>query len=350
MITDIIMPNMESKRKFVPNRKLKLLDQVRETMRYYHYALSTEKTYCQWILRYIIFYNKKRHPRDMGAREVERFLSHLASREKVSASTQKQALNALVFLYRDVLQDPLDNSIAPIRAKRKVHPPTVLSVEEVERVFHHMSGTHLLMAELIYGSGMRLMECIRLRIQDVDFANNNIYVRSGKGGKDRITYLPQCVSEELREHIDRVKELHSRDLAEGFGEVYLPGAIAKKYKNAARETVWQYVFPARSRSIDPRSGRERRHHVLESGLQKAVKRAARKAKLDKRVTVHTLRHSFATNMLETGTNIRVLQDLLGHADVKTTEIYTHVMKKDIKALQNPLDRLYARKSKKKKDK
>ncbi len=350
MISDIIMPNMESKKKFVPDRKLKLLDQVRETMRYYHYALSTEKTYCQWILRYIYFYDKKRHPRDMGPREVERFLSHLATHEKVAVSTQKQALNALVFLYRDVLLDPLDNSIAPTRARHKVHPPTVLSIEEVDALFKHMKGTHLLMAKLIYGSGMRLMECIRLRIQDVDFTNNNIYVRSGKGGKDRITYLARCVKEELYSHIERVKELHRQDLAEGFGEVYLPGAIAKKYKNAARETTWQYVFPGRSRAIDPRSGKERRHHVLESGLQKAVKRAAKKAGLDKRVTVHTLRHSFATNMLESGTNIRVLQDLLGHADVKTTEIYTHVMKKDINALQNPLDRLYAQKTGKKRGK
>jgi len=175
MISDIIMPNMESKKKFVPDRKLKLLDQVRETMRYYHYALSTEKTYCQWILRYIYFYDKKRHPRDMGPKEVERFLSHLATHEKVAVSTQKQALNALVFLYRDVLLDPLDNSIAPIRARHKVHPPTVLSIEEVDALFEHMKGTHLLMAKLIYGSGMRLMECIRLRIQDVDFTNNNIY-------------------------------------------------------------------------------------------------------------------------------------------------------------------------------
>jgi len=332
---------MENKKKFIPDQNLKLLDQVREVLRYYHYALSTEKTYCQWIFRYICFYDKKRHPHDMGAREVERFLSHLATHEKVSVSTQKQALNALAFLYRDVLQTPLDKSIAPVRSKRKVHPPTVLSVAEVDAVLKQMQGTHLLMAKLIYGSGMRLMECIRLRIQDLDFANNTIFVRSGKGDKDRTTLLPQCVSDELRHHIERVKELHQQDLQEGFGEVYLPNALAKKYKNAAWETSWQYVFPSRSRSVDPRSGKERRHHVLESGLQKAVKRAVKKAGIDKRATVHTLRHSFATNMLENGTNIRVLQELLGHANVKTTEIYTHVMQKDINALQNPMDRLYS---------
>lgn len=331
---------MENKPKFHPNPKLKLMEQVREVLRYHHYAYRTEQTYCQWILRYIHFYNRKRHPKDMGGKEVERFLSHLASREHVAASTQKQALNALVFLYRDVLHKPLDQSIAPIRSKRKKQPPTVLTIEEVERVFTQMKGTHLLMAKLIFGSGMRLMECIRLRIQDIDFGNNNISIRFGKGGKGRITYLPVFIREELLQHLLQVKELHRKDLEEGFGEVFMPGALAKKYKKAGWETGWQYVFPSRSRSKDPRSGKERRHHVLESGLQKAVKAGVKKAGIDKRATVHTLRHSFATNMLENGINIRVLQDLLGHADVKTTEIYTHVMRKDITALQNPLDRLY----------
>ena len=276
----------------------------------------------------------------MGPGEVERFLSHLASHEKVAVSTQKQALNALAFLYRDVLLDPLDNSIAPLRSKRKRHPPTVLTEEEVGRIFAQMSGTHLLMAKLIYGSGIRLMECIRLRIQDIDFGQENIFIRSGKGGKDRTSFLPRFISDELLKHIERVKCLHKRDLDEGFGEVFMPGALAKKYRKAAKQSSWQYVFPARKRSIDPRSGKERRHHVLESGLQKAVKTAVRKAGIDKRATVHTLRHSFATHMLESGINIRVLQELLGHADVKTTEIYTHVMRKDINLLQNPLDRLY----------
>jgi len=333
---------MENKTKFTPNPKSKLMDQVRETLRYYHYARSTEKTYCQWILRYVYFYDKKRHPKEMGGREVESFLSHLATHGKVAASTQRQALNALVFLYRDVLQIPLDRSIAPIRAKRKRHPPTVLTENEVERVLAQMKGTHLLMAKLIYGTGIRLMECIRLRIQDIDFGQGQLFIRSGKGGKDRTTFLPRIVHDELHEHIERVKKLHRRDLEQGFGEVYLPNALARKYRKAAWETSWQYVFPGKSRSIDSRSKKERRHHVLESGLQKAVKSAVRKSGIDKRATVHTLRHSFATHMLENGTNIRVLQDLLGHADVKTTEIYTHVMRKDIDGLQNPLDRLYSK--------
>ena len=340
MRTSIITFNMKSKKKFKPDPDLKLLEQVRETLRYYHYARSTEKTYCQWITRYIYFFEKKVHPKDMGEKEIERFLSYLATHEKVAASTQRQALNALVFLYRDVLLKPLDNSIAPVRSKRKKRPPTVLTEKEVKSVFDYMSGTHLLMARLIYGSGIRLMECIRLRIQDVDFGQGQIYVRDGKGGKDRTTYLPKMVADELSQHIERVKILHQQDLDEGFGAAYLPDALAKKYKNAAKEAGWQYVFPGRSRSIDPRSKIERRHHVLESGLQKAVKTAVSKSGIDKRATVHTLRHSFATHMLEHGVNIRVLQELLGHADVKTTEIYTHVMRKDIQLMQNPLDRLY----------
>lgn len=340
MISDIIMVNMEIKKKFKPNQKLKLLDQVREVLRYHHYALSTEKTYCQWILRFIYYYGKKRHPKNMGAREVERFLSHLATHEKVAISTQKQALNAIVFLYRDVLLNPLDDSIAPVRSKKKLIPPTVLTEDEVMRIFNEMSGTHLLMAKLIYGSGIRLMECIRLRIQDLDFGQGNIFIRSGKGNKDRTSYLPRFISEDLRKHVRRVKNLHKMDLSEGFGEVYMPPALARKYKKAAKQVTWQYVFPARKRSIDPRTKKEQRHHVLESGLQKAVKTAVGKAGIDKRATVHTLRHSFATHMLESGTNIRVLQELLGHADVKTTEIYTHVMRKDFNTLQNPLDRLF----------
>ena len=316
------------------------MDQVRETLRYYHYAMSTEKTYCQWIVRYVHFYGAKRHPKDMGSREVERFLSHLATRGKVAASTQRQALNALVFLYREVLHVPLQEKIAPIRSKRKPIPPTVLTEQEVQSVLSNMRGTHLLMAQLVYGSGIRLMECIRLRIQDVDFGQNQIYIRSGKGGKDRTTFLPRLLRDDLFHHIERVKALHRKDLEEGFGRVYLPNALARKYRNAAWETPWQYVFPAKTRSVDPRTGKVQRHHVLESGLQKAVKTAVKKSKIAKRATVHTLRHSFATHMLENGTNIRVLQQLLGHADVKTTEIYTHVMRKDIDDLQNPLDRLF----------
>ena len=341
MILVYSIDKMETKTKFRPDPQLKLMDQVRETLRYYHYAISTERTYCNWILRYIKFYEMRTHPKEMGPRHVERFLSHLATREHVAVSTQQQALNALVFLYRDVLDQPLDDTIAHVRAKKKIRPPTVLTEEEIQRLFAQMQGTHLLMAKLIYGSGIRLMECMRLRIQDVDFGQNNIYVRNGKGGKDRTTFLPQHIKDELHLHIQRVKELHRQDLKEGFGEVYLPNALPKKYPNASKETRWQYVFPAKKRSVDPRTGRVRRHHVLESGLQKAVKTAVKKAGIDKRATVHTLRHSFATHLLEHGINIRTLQELLGHADVKTTEIYTHVMRRDINQIQDPLSRLYA---------
>ena len=244
-----------------------------------------------------------------------------------------------MFLYRDVLDIPLTDKISPARVKKFQRPPTVLTQQETARLLARMSGTHALMAGIMYGGGLRLMECVRLRIRDVDFGQRKIYVRGGKGGKDRTTLLAANVREKLRRQIEWVKELHRQDLAAGYGQVYLPGALARKYPRAPGETGWQYVFPAKKRALDPRSGVIRRHHVLESGLQKAVKAAARQARIDKSVTSHTLRHSFATHMLENGINIRVLQTLLGHADVRTTEIYTHVMQKDIDVLQSPLDRL-----------
>ena len=330
---------MENKPKFHPNPKLKLMDQVREVLRYHHYAYRTEQTYCQWILRYIHHFGGKTHPRYLGANDVEAFLSHLAIEGKVSGATQRQALNALVFLYRVVLDIPLDGEITPARSKRLTSPPTVLTQAEVQRLLAAIEGKNALMTKLLYGSGLRLMECIRLRVQDVDFGQNLIFIRGGKGGKDQTTILPRNLQDDLLAQIESVKSLHHRDLVAGFGEVYIPEALARKYRNAARETGWQWVFPARERSRDPRSGKEMRHHVLESGLQKAVKRAAQQAGIDKRVGCHTLRHSFATHMLENGVNIRVLQELLGHADVKTTEIYTHVMARDIRNLQSPLDRI-----------
>jgi len=330
---------MENIQKFKPNPKNKLMDQVQEVLRYYHYAYRTEMTYCNWILRYIHYFGGKTHPINLGAQDVKKFLSYLVSNKNVSASTQRQALNAIVFLYRHVLDKPIDDNISPLRSKRKLHPPTVLTQEEVQGLFTMMSGTHELMAKLLYGTGLRLMECIRLRIKDIDFGQGKIYVRAGKGGKDRTTILPQIIAQRLELYIEKAKSLHHMDLEQGFGEVYLPNALARKYINASKETCWQYVFPAKKRSIDPRTGIERRHHVLESGLQKAVKRAAKNAGIQKQVGCHTLRHSFATHMLENGVNIRVLQDLLGHADIKTTEIYTHVMKKDIDCLKSPLDKL-----------
>ncbi len=327
---------MESQIKFRPDPKSKLMDQVREVLRYHHYAYRTEQTYCQWIVRYVRFFGSSVHPRDLTFRDVERFLSDLAVRGKVSASTQKQALNALVFLYREVLDLPLEGKIQPIRSKKPPKLPTVLGRDEIELFFRHIDGTHALMAKMLYGSGLRLMECVRLRIKDVDFDRKRIHIL-GKGDKWRSTILPEPIVLELRSHIERVKLLHCRDLDEGFGAVYIPSALGRKYRNAALETGWQYVFPSKKRSFDPRYGEERRHHVLESGLQKAVKRAARKAGIDKRVTCHTLRHSFATTMLENGVNIRLLQELMGHADVKTTEIYTHVMDRDISRLSSPLE-------------
>ena len=329
---------MESKKKFTPNPKLKLLDQVKEVLRYYHYALRTEQTYCDWIKRFLKFYGFKTHPREMGAPEVERWLSHLATEGKVAASTQRQALNAIVFLYRDVLDVDL-GEIAPVRSKRSRRPPTVLTQAEVQRLLQEMKGTHKLMVQLLYGCGLRLMECIRLRIQDVDFGQGHVFVRGGKGGKDRTVTLPESARPTLADHIERVKQLHASDLREGFGEVYIPEALARKYPNACRELGWQYVFPAKNRSKDPRSGKIRRHHVLESGLQKAVKTAVLKTEITKRVGCHTMRHSYATHLLENGVNIRMVQKLMGHKDVKTTEIYTHVMQQDLNAIKSPLDLL-----------
>ena len=330
---------MDDKPKFRPNPRLKLLDQVRQVLRYYHYAYRTEHTYCHWIKRYIYFHGGKTHPRELNEKDIEKFLSYLATDVNIVASTQRQALNALIFLYRQVLDIPLTEKIAPARAKRASRPPTVLTQQETVRLLAQMTGINGLMAKLMYGSGLRLMECIRLRIQDVDFGQQKIFIRGGKGGKDRVTILPSNITEELRRHIETVKQTHRADLAAGYGRVYLPGALAKKYPDAPSKTGWQYVFPAKERSVDPRSGQTRRHHVMESTLQKAIRTAVRRANIDKRISSHTLRHSFATHMLENGVNIRVLQELLGHADVKTTEIYTHVMKKDIDSLKSPLDLL-----------
>jgi integron integrase len=280
----------------------------------------------------------KRHPAQMGAPEVERFLSHLATHGKVAASTQRQALNAIVFLYRDVLNRELD-SIAPVRSRRHRKPPTVLTKAEVVQVLSQMEGTHRLMARLMYGCGLRLMECIRLRVKDVDFGQSQVFIRDGKGGKDRVVPLPEILRTSLVDHLERVKLLHETDLREGFGEVYIPESLARKYPMACREIGWQYVFPSKRRSIDPRSGKEMRHHVKESGFQKAVKVSVKNAGISKQATCHTLRHSYATHLLENGVNIRMVQELMGHANVKTTEIYTHVMNKDLNAVKSPLDLL-----------
>ncbi|MCP4295366.1 MAG: integron integrase [Proteobacteria bacterium] len=330
---------MEVSRKFRPDPDGKLMDQVREVLRYHHYAYRTEVTYCQWILRFIGFFGGKTHPGEFGAKEIEQFLSDLALNRNVSSSTQNQALNAIVFLYNKVLDLPLEGKIAPARSTKAKRPPTVLTKIEIQDLLQQMDGIHLLMAKTIYGGGLRLMECVRLRVQDLDFGQSKIFLRGAKGGKDRTTLLPENIREELKIQVDRVVGLHHKDLVAGFGSVYLPNALDIKYPNAAKETGWQYLFPARKISVDPRSGIQMRHHVLESGIQKAVKRASKKAVIYKKVGCHTLRHSFATHMLENGVNIRMLQKLLGHADVKTTEIYTHVMQHNLNVLKSPLDEL-----------
>jgi integron integrase len=316
--------------KFRPNPGLTLMDQVREVLCSSHDAYRTEQTSGHWILRYLHDCGGKTHPNRLGAQEVERFLSHLATEGQLSASTPRQALNALVFLSRDVLHKPLESTIAPVRSTRRPRPPTVLTQAEVQRLLAAMTGRHALMARLLYGGGLRLLEGIRLRIQDVAFGQHRIVVRGSKGGKDRTTLLPRNLRDALPAQIEAVKAPHHQDREAGFGDVYLPEALARKAPKAARETGWHGVFPARARALDPRSGREMRHHVRASGLQKAVKRAVEQAGLDKKVGCQTLRHSFATHMLEHGVNIRVLQARLGHADVKTTEMDMHVMARDIR--------------------
>ncbi len=330
--------NMENKPVFHPDPDAKLMDQVREVLRYHHYAYRTEQTYCQWILRYIRFFGGQTHPKDLSVSHIERFLSDLTVKRSVSASTQNQAFNAILFLYNKVLHLPLDGKIQAIRATKKPKIPTVLSKQETQRFFAHIEGTHALMARLLYGSGLRLMECVRLRVKDIDFDRKRLHIL-GKGNKWRSTVLSKTIIPELKTHVKKVRELHQEDLDAGFGGVYMPNALAKKYKNASKELQWQYVFPAKKRSVDPRSGYERKHHIMESGLQKAVKATAKKANIDKQVSCHTLRHSFATSLLESGVNIRVLQELMGHSDVKTTEIYTHVMDKDISRISSPLEDL-----------
>lgn len=315
----------------------KLLDQVRDRLRVKHYSIRTEQTYVHWIKRYIFFHGK-RHPKDLGARDIEAFLTHLAVEGKVSASTQNLAKSSLLFLYREVLEIELPWLENVTQAKAPKRLPVVLTVGEVQDVLSRLTGTHALIASLLYGGGMRLMEAVRLRVKDVDFARHEIVVREGKGFKDRVTMLPEAVVAPLRSHLAKVKAMHEEDLAQGYGEVYLPFALDKKYPNAGREWGWQYVFPSRNLSVDPRSGAIRRHHVDEKGVQRAVKQAVRDAGLTKPATPHTLRHSFATHLLQSGYDIRTVQELLGHSDVSTTMIYTHVLNKGGRGVVSPLDR------------
>ncbi|NWG20514.1 MAG: integron integrase [Chloroflexi bacterium] len=314
----------------------KLLDQVRAVLRARHYSRRTEETYVDWIRRFVHFH-VLRHPRDLGRVEVEAFLTHLAVDLNVAASTQNQARAALLFLYREVLAVPMDEPWDVVVAKAPGRLPTVLTKVEVRALLAHLSGVDRLMAELLYGSGLRLMECIRLRVKDVDFAQRQVLVRDGKGAEDRVTMLPMGVIPALQEHLRMVRELHRQDLAAGFGAVYLPYALERKYPDAAREWAWQYVFPADRISLDPRSGIHRRHHRDESALQKAVRSAVRAVGITKHASCHTLRHSFATHLLENGYDIRTVQELLGHKDVKTTMIYTHVLNRGGLGVRSPLD-------------
>lgn len=317
--------------------KPRLLDRLRDRVRRLGLAARTEEIYVAWARRFILA-NGKRHPEEMGALEVEVFLTNLATKANVSASTQNQALSALLFLYREVLGQQLPWMDNIRRAKRPERLPVVLSRQEVSAVLESMSGVSWLMASLLYGAGLRLMECLRLRVQDIDFVRSEIMVRGGKGGKDRRTVLPAVSVEALQGQLAHARRLHQRDIASGFGAVWLPNALARKYPNAEREWIWQYVFPSTVRSVDPRSGIERRHHLDEGVLQRAVKTAVRQADIAKPATCHTLRHSFATHLLESGSDIRTIQELLGHADVSTTMIYTHVLNRGGAGVLSPLDR------------
>jgi integron integrase len=321
-----------------PENPPKLLDQVQGVLRVKHYSIRTERVYLDWIKRYILFHHKT-HPAQMGAAEVEAFLTHLAVAGKVAASTQNQAKSALLFLYREVLAIELPWLDNVTQAKMPQRLPVVLTVSEVKSVLNRLDGTLGLMAGLLYGGGFRLMECVRLRVKDVDFAMRQVTVREGKGFKDRVTMLPESAIAPLQAHLARVRALHDEDVAGGYGAVYLPYALEKKYPNAAKEWGWQYVFPSRNLSVDPRSGVTRRHHLDEKSLQRAVKRAALQAGIAKPATPHTLRHSFATHLLQSGYDIRTVQELLGHKDVQTTMIYTHVLNRGGKGVQSPLDNL-----------
>jgi len=318
------------------NKQPRLLEQVRNAIRTKHYSIRTEESYTRWIKRFILFHNK-RHPQNMGAKEVNAFLNHLAVKRGVAASTQTQTLCAIVFLYKQIFNRDLGTLDNLIRAKRKKNLPVVFTREEAGQVLTKMAGTHRLMANLLYGSGLRLMECIRLRVKDVDFGYSQVVVRDGKGNKDRVTMLPKTVAHDLKEHLKKVKKQPEEDLVKGYGSVYLPNALARKYRGADKSWGWQYVFPSSKISVDPRSGVKRRHHVNQQYLHRAVKSAVQKSKIYKTASCHTFRHSFATHLIEDGYDIRTIQELLGHKDVSTTMVYTHVLSKGGRGVRSPVD-------------
>jgi len=316
--------------------KPRLFDEVRSVARMRHLSIRTEQAYLQWIRRFILFH-KKKHPLDMGENEIRKFISYLAVERNITASTQTVALSALLFLYRDVLKQELPYISNIERARKPKRLPVVLTRDETKRILAALDGTNRLIAGLLYGSGLRLMECLRLRIKDVDFTYKQITVRDGKGEKDRVTMLPAKLKQPLMRHIQRVKLLHDDDLAAGYGEVFLPYALARKYPNAPKQWGWQYMFPAAHRSIDPRSEKQQKHHLSESTVQKAVEDAIRKSRVSKNASCHTFRHSFATHLLESGHDIRTVQELLGHKDVRTTMIYTHVLNRGGRGVPSPMD-------------
>lgn len=314
----------------------KLLDRVRWHLRVKHYAIRTEQAYIDWIRRYILHHGK-RHPSEMGEEEIAQFLTYLAVEKNVAASTQNQALSALLFLYQQVLDRKLDYMDKIERVKRPAKIPVVFTREEAHAVLAHLKGDYRLMVHLLYGSGLRLLECLRLRVKDIDFGYRQITVRQSKGMRERVTLLPERLCQPLQAHLTRVKELHRQDVAQGGGAVFLPSALQRKYPNAARQWIWQYAFPADKISLDPRSGEKRRHHMGEKNLQNAVKHAIRAAGVVKAASCHTFRHSFATHLLESGYDIRTVQELLGHKDLATTMIYTHVCNKPGLNIRSPLD-------------
>ncbi len=317
-----------------------LLDQVRDVMRVKHYSIHTERTYCDWIKRFVQ-YHKMTSRKDLsnGEEKIEKFLTYLAVEAHVAPSTQNQAMNALVFLYKKVLKTPLTEKIDAVRAFKKKNIPVVLTRDEVRKIINIMENVPQLIVKILYGSGLRVMEAVRLRVQDIDYKMKQITVRSGKGAKDRITTFPESIIPILDNHFAKTKILHEGDLINGFGNVYLPYALSRKYQNAAKEWNWQYVFPSRNLSKDPRSGTVRRHHVDPSSVNKAIKIAVRKIGIQKRISAHTFRHSFATHLLERGTDIRTIQALLGHKDVSTTMIYTHVLQQGGHGVLSPMDDL-----------
>jgi integron integrase len=316
----------------------KLLDRVRDAIRLKHYSYRTEQTYVQWIRRFILFHNK-RHPQEMGIPEIEAFLTHLAVTENVAASTQNQAFSSLLFLYHHVLEVDLGDRIDALRARTSRYLPTVLTPEETKEIIKRMSGVYNLIAILLYGSGLRIQEALQLRVKDLDLSQQQIVIRDAKGREGRVTVLPESAISLLQQHLKQVKKLHLSDLNQGYGATQLPFALARKYENASRDWIWQYVFPSLTRGKDPRTGQVLRHHLHPSGLQKAVKQAVRSTNIQKRVSCHTFRHSFATHLLQNGYDIRTIQELLGHKDVKTTMIYTHVLNRGGRGVVSPIDKL-----------